>query len=542
MYQQITEINKTNKITIEDLYNKGLNDMGSTLSGHESVDCKTDILNMCQTEYGIKKYYAPVKRIIRHNVSKSKWKIEDEFGNVVYVTNDHSIMVLRECQLIKVKPQEINIENDKLISIVDDEIEICDIICCEKIDNFKNEKVYDIEVDDDTHTFVANNILVHNSIYTSYEEIINRTDWFEHDVWRLTMIDKTNDQKSFEYVSQGGYPTKESANEYFKTNEIDTQKIDWEIDTIKPSGREFALTINRVFMSKFLKNIHTKYAEMNNTDALLDFELEAYNEAGIWLAKKKYIKNTTWTEPNVYYEPCTKIKATGVEIAQTSSSPWVKKQLTDLVTWIFKEENFVLDNFVTEVTKVKKAFMRQSVDTICVSKGMNKYEQYVMNDTNEIELQPKAMVTVQGASLYNWMLNNSEKYKNKYSILMDSDKLCVVYIKPSNRYTYWKTESKVKVSDYIKNPGRYKLLTDRKSMEYPSYGTPYEVYTDIMSKAQCEAFSYPAGQYPKDMAGNLEIDMNRMFELLVLGPINRIVEAMGYAPIDISMTFETALW
>lgn len=381
-----------------------------------------------------------------------------------------------------------------------------------------------------------------DSIYSSYYQIVMSSDWFEHKVWRLTKVDKANDMKSFVYVSQGGYPTEELAKKYFKIVEIDTTKYDWFIDTIEPSGREFCLTLDRVFMNKFLKDIHNKYGEMNGVENILDFELEAYNESGIWLAKKKYIKNTTWTEPNVYYEPCTKIKATGVEIAQTSSSPWVKKQLTDLVTWIFKEENFVLDNFVTEVTKVKKAFMRQSIDTICVSKGMNKYEQYVMNDTNEIELQPKAMVTVQGASLYNWMLNNSEKYKNKYSILMDSDKLCVVYIKPSNRYTYWKTESKVKVSDYIKNPGQYKLLTNRKSMEYPSYGTPYEVYTDIMSKAQCEAFSYPAGQYPKDMAGNLEIDMNRMFELLVLGPINRIVEAMGYAPIDISMTFETALW
>ena len=45
----------------------------------------------------------------------------------------------------------------------------------------------------------------------------------------------------------------------------------------------------------------------------------------------------TWAEPNVYYASCEKIKATGVEIAQTSSSPWVKKQLTNLVKWIVHE-------------------------------------------------------------------------------------------------------------------------------------------------------------------------------------------------------------
>lgn len=381
-----------------------------------------------------------------------------------------------------------------------------------------------------------------DSVYSSYYQVVNVTDWLEHKVWRLTKINKVNDQKEFMYVSQGGYPTEEDVHLYFQTSEIDTNKYDWSIDVIEPSGREFCLTLDRVFMRKFLEDIHKKYAEKNETEALLNFELEAYNETGIWLAKKKYIKNVTWTEPNVYYDSCTKIKATGVEIAQTSSSPWVKKQLTDLVTWIFREENFVFDRFVSEVTKVKKQFMRQNVDIISLNKGMNKYDQYVLNDTKEIELQQKAMVTVQGASLYNWMLNNNEKYKRKYSMLMDSDKLCVVYIKPTSKYTYWKSETQVKVSDYLRNPGQYKLITNKKEIIKPVMGKPYEVYTDVMSLCQCEAFSYPAGQYPMDMTSNMEIDMNRMFDLLVLAPINRIVESMGYSPIDISMTFETALW
>ena len=37
----------------------------------------------------------------------------------------------------------------------------------EKIENF-NEYVYNIEVDDNSHTFIANDILVHNSVYTTY--------------------------------------------------------------------------------------------------------------------------------------------------------------------------------------------------------------------------------------------------------------------------------------------------------------------------------------------------------------------------------------
>ena len=43
-----------------------------------------------------------------------------------------------------------------------------DIESIEQLDNFDNEEVYDIEVDDDSHTFIANDILVHNSVYTTY--------------------------------------------------------------------------------------------------------------------------------------------------------------------------------------------------------------------------------------------------------------------------------------------------------------------------------------------------------------------------------------
>ena len=376
-----------------------------------------------------------------------------------------------------------------------------------------------------------------DSCYCSYYQIVNTTDWMDNLVWRLTKINKQNDQKEFVYVSQGGYPTEEDAKRYFDVDSIDATKYEWSIDTIEPEGREFCLTLARVFMSDFMKKTHDKYAQDNGTESLLDFELEAYNEAGIWLAKKKYIKNMTWAEPNVYYDSCTKIKATGVEIAQTSSSQWVKNQLIDLVKWIFQQEEFVLDSFVKKLSGVKKQFMLQSPETISVNKGMNKYSEYVLSDSGEIEMNPKAMITVQGAALYNYILNSNTKFKKRYSTLFDSDKLCVLYVKPTERYKYWKKENQVSVNDYMRNPDQYKLLSDKK--QTTKIG---EVYMDVMSLNKCEAFSYPAGMFPMDMAANLEIDKNKMFDLLVLSPVNRIVEAMGYPAIDISMTTETGLW
>lgn len=59
----------------------------------------------------------PIKYIMRHKVFKAKWKIKTKSGKEVIITNDHSIMVMRNNELIKVKPCEINKKTDKIISI-----------------------------------------------------------------------------------------------------------------------------------------------------------------------------------------------------------------------------------------------------------------------------------------------------------------------------------------------------------------------------------------------------------------------------------------
>jgi hypothetical protein len=251
------------------------------------------------------------------------------------------------------------------------------------------------------------------------------------------------------------------------------------------------------------------------------------------------VKNTTWAEPNVYYDSCTKIKPTGIEIAQTSSSTWVKKQMTDLIKWIFKQEKFTIEGFVKQMKAVKKSFMMQNFETISVNKGMNKYSEYVLSDVGEIELMQKAMVTVQGASFYNWLLNSNEKYKRKYTALVDSDKLCVLYIKPNKKYGYWKS-CEIKISD-IANVRKHQEVRFTKGGIIEKRGN-VDYYIDCQVKEPIQAFSYPAGQYPMDMASGFEIDYDKMFDLLILSPMNRIIEAMGYSPIDISMSHDVPLF
>ena len=61
-------------------------------------------------------YMGDINYIYRHKTRKEKWLIEDEYGNSVYVTGDHSIMVERGNVLVKVKPCDI-LEDDIVISV-----------------------------------------------------------------------------------------------------------------------------------------------------------------------------------------------------------------------------------------------------------------------------------------------------------------------------------------------------------------------------------------------------------------------------------------
>lgn len=58
-----------------------------------------------------------VKRLIRHKVSKKKYKITVD-GNDLFMTEDHGCMVRRDDKLIRVSPKDI-IRGDKMIIMLD---------------------------------------------------------------------------------------------------------------------------------------------------------------------------------------------------------------------------------------------------------------------------------------------------------------------------------------------------------------------------------------------------------------------------------------
>jgi DNA polymerase elongation subunit (family B) len=103
-------------LTIGDLFDSAKHSYGKkmivTEHGHEvvpagSLECLTFNSEKETVEFG------RVRNLIRHKVSKGKWKIKAG-GNEVIMTEDHGCMVLREGKLIRIPPKDIK-STDKMV-------------------------------------------------------------------------------------------------------------------------------------------------------------------------------------------------------------------------------------------------------------------------------------------------------------------------------------------------------------------------------------------------------------------------------------------
>jgi hypothetical protein len=121
-----------------------------------------------------------IEALYRHKTNKRKFKITLINGKSVIVTEDHSVMIKRNGELVEAEPVQIN-KGDICICIKHDsnlvKTQEVAVDSVEELSPFDNEYVYDVIMADKTdHTFFANDILVHNSVYFTYENIVKGID------------------------------------------------------------------------------------------------------------------------------------------------------------------------------------------------------------------------------------------------------------------------------------------------------------------------------------------------------------------------------
>jgi DNA polymerase elongation subunit (family B) len=256
---------------------------------------------------------------------------------------------------------------------------------------------------------------------------------------------------------------------------------------------KFIMELYNFRLNDYIVKCMEKYAEATNTDNFLIFELETIAYTGIWLAKKKYLQNIAWEdklEIDDRYPNLKKIKTIGFDTIQSSTPTLARKHLTDALKIVLSEKPTanMLKKLVDYLNKCKKEFKLADIDQISFNKRTNNIEKYIVDDSIEFQIGSKCPPNVKAAGFYNYLMNQSPKFKNKYKMIGNGEKLKLYHCK----------------------------------------------------HAICDMFAYMPGDHPVEIAP--EVDYEMQFEKSVIDPINRVLTAVGLQTLNRNLIYSTSLF
>jgi len=269
------------------------------------------------------------------------------------------------------------------------------------------------------------------------------------------------------------------------------ESIEWLGD--KLTIDQFIMKIYNFRLKEYIFKCMDKYAEATNTENFLVFELETIAYSGIWLAKKKYLQNIAWEDKigiDERYPSLKKIKTIGYDTIQSSTPALARKHLTEALKLILSEKPtaVLLKKLVDYLKNCKKEFQLANIDEICFNKRTNNIEKYIVDDTIEFQYGLKCPPNVKAAGFYNFLMNTNKKYKNKYKMIGNGEKLKLYHCK----------------------------------------------------HATCEIFAYQPGSHPYEIAP--PIDYELQFEKSVIDPLNRVLTCVGLQTLNRNLIYSTSLF
>ena len=243
-----------------------------------------------------------------------------------------------------------------------------DIDICEEVGEFEDEWVYDIEVEDETHTFIGNDILVHNSLYLTYTPIMNSC----------------------------GY---------------------------EGDGLEFILSLDRLFVKDYFKGWLDQYAEKYKVKNIHDFELETVNKNSLHIAKKMYLNNPLW-EDGIFHDDMSAFLPKGIDIVRSSTPAFVRGKnqkggIWEFVSYLFKEdvENLNSVDIMRIMKNLKSQFMLADIEDISFTTSLSKYDEKVIEDQSSLEVKIGSHFSIPASALHNHLLHKYPEYKSRYDML-----------------------------------------------------------------------------------------------------------------------------
>jgi len=380
----------------------------------------------------------------------------------------------------------------------------------EEIGSFEDEYVYDLEMEDESHTFIANDILVHNtdSIFVSFKPCMDHCDWknkvFNKEylnsidkpfiVLSRTKLDIDNPNLVAKIISNNN--TEDDIEKFeellkkphglilmdgFYSNNRDIIKIvkdmnfgdnliwNWSNEV------DFINGIDQIRFANFFKQMLDEHADSYGVENKEDFELERISESIINIAKKKYIQHILF-EDGIPYERMDYIFPKGVELVRSSTPAFARTKIVDIVKYLFSHpDTFNIKDLLRLVKDLRNEFELADIDDISMQSSVSKYDVKVINDKSlPLEFVSGAHFAVKSAAHHNYLLNENKSLQNKYEFIKSGTKI------------------------------KYYVCKDKK-------------ITGM--------FAYIRGSYPIEMAP--EIDYDTQFSKSILSPINSIIEPLG---------------
>jgi|TARA_B110000037_G_scaffold192122_1_gene226125 DNA polymerase elongation subunit (family B) len=273
------------------------------------------------------------------------------------------------------------------------------------------------------------------------------------------------------------------------------ESIIWQDESEKMEIDVFILAFYAFRLKDYITKCMEKYADKRNSDNYLFFELEALAYNGIWMSKKKYIQNIAWDdklEVTDRHPSLKKVKTIGFDTIQSSTPKFVREKLVEALKILFKSrvtpDAKDLQTLVEFMKQTKKEFTLIDIDDISFNRRTNNIDKYIVDDQAELQVGLKCPANVKAAGYYNYLLNNNKKYKNKYKLIGNGEKLKIYNCKSpiSEVYAYMPTEH------------------------------PYEIAPPV--------------------------DYDTQFEKAMIDPLNRVLTAIGLQTLDTNLIYASALF
>jgi len=266
----------------------------------------------------------------------------------------------------------IDLKDFELVPVSSNRVKI------EKLENFNNEYVYDLEVEDGSHTFIANDILVHNSLYVRMDAVLK-------------------------YL--------------FKNRQPDWNNLE-DFNTIKDYiDGEFQNDVNQYCADFLCEKFWTDQRR-------IEFKREKISSEGEYLAKKRYIVHVRDNEGH----PCDKFAYVGVEIKKNELPGAIKNLLSECVEKIIKYD-WNNELFQAEIRKIWDIYITLGIKDISYIKNLNTPKE----NTGFLSLEKGAGVHARAAQYYNDLIKKLN-ITSKYEEIMTSDRFYYTYIKTNNEY------------------------------------------------------------------------------------------------------------